>query len=183
MIDITPNRSHENIPDYQWADIFMSRFINIDEGVRIGKGSHIYHFVVLRENVNIGSDSIIGHNVVIERDTSIGERTTIQSQCHITANALIGNDCFFGPGVMTMNEKNIANQGRVEAKIERLTIGNGVRIGTAAIIAPGVTIGDNAFIQAGSFVTKNVGAGEIWGNRRDRSRATKLGMVPKEEWL
>ncbi len=35
-------------------------------------------------------------------------------------------------------------------------------IGSAAIILPGVTVGEGAIIGAGSVVTKNVPAGEIW---------------------
>ena len=42
-------------------------------------------------------------------------------------------------------------------------IGNHVRIGAGAIIIGDVHIGDNAIIAAGSVVTKDVPAGEIWG--------------------
>jgi UDP-2-acetamido-3-amino-2,3-dideoxy-glucuronate N-acetyltransferase len=168
---------------YKHFDIYKSDFAWIDGNVEVGEGTRIYHFTVIRENVKIGKNSIIGHNVVVERDTVIGDRTTIQSQCHITAEAVIGNDCFFGPGVVTMNERNIANNGRAIPKIEVLRIGNGVRIGAGAIIAPGIQIGDNAFIHAASFVTKSVGEGEIWGNLRGESRASRLGMVPMEERL
>ncbi len=38
----------------------------------------------------------------------------------------------------------------------KVTIGNYVYIGTNALIMPGVTIGDNALIAAGSVVTKSV---------------------------
>ena len=181
MIELVTNEREHNKLHYM--DVYVSPNIWIDEGVTVDCGVSIFHFTVLRANVSIGKDSVIGHNVVIERDTIIGERTTIQSQCHITAEAIIKSDCFFGPGVMTMNEKNIANQGRAEAKIEHLLVGNGARIGTGAILAPGIEIGANAFIKAGSFVTKNVGVGEIWANPKNGSRAVKVGMVPEGEWL
>lgn len=38
----------------------------------------------------------------------------------------------------------------------RVKIGNGVWIGSGAVILPGVTIGDYAVIGAGSIVTKDV---------------------------
>ncbi len=155
----------------------------IDDVKYINPTARIYHNCVIRSGVTICGGSVIGHLVVIERDTFIGCHTTIQSQCHITAEAVIGDNCFFGPGVMTMNEKNIANRGRTTPKIEKLKIGHGVRIGTGAIIAPGIKIGDNAFISAGSFVTKNVPANEVWGNPRNGSRAVKLGIVPEGERL
>ncbi len=162
---------------------FISPYVVLDKGVDIHESVRIHHFCVIRDNVSIGAGSVIGHNVVIERDTKIGKNTTIQSQCHITAEAIIGDNCFFGPGAVTMNEKNVANCGRTTPKIEGPVIGNGVRIGAAAVIAPGVHIGDNAVIQAASFVTKNVPAGERWGMPRGESRAMMIGLVPKEEWL
>jgi UDP-3-O-[3-hydroxymyristoyl] glucosamine N-acyltransferase len=162
---------------------FISPYVVIDKGVIIHESARIYHFSVIRDNVHIGAGSIIGHNVVVERDTVIGVNTTIQSQCHITAEATIGDDCFFGPGVVMTNEKNIANQGRTVSRIEHAVIGNGVRIGAGAVLAPGVQIGDNAFVHANSFVTKNIPAGEIWGTPHGKSRAVRIGKVPIEEYL
>ena len=43
--------------------------------------------------------------------------------------------------------------------------------GANATILPGVTIGENAMIGAGSVVTKDVPAGEVWvGNSARRMR-------------
>ena len=44
-----------------------------------------------------------------------------------------------------------------------IKIGNNNFIGANSIINPGVTIGDNCIIAAGSVVTKNIPSGEIWG--------------------
>lgn len=38
----------------------------------------------------------------------------------------------------------------------RMTIGNHVWIGGSCVILPGVTIGDNSIVAAGSVVTKDV---------------------------
>ena len=162
---------------------FVSQNTVIDGGVVIHETAKIFHFTVIRSNVIIGEHSVIGHNVVVERDTRIGRKTTIQSQCHITAEAEIGDNVFFGPGVVTMNEKIIANNNRATPKIEKLIVGNGARIGAGSRIAPGIIIGNNASIHANSFVTKNVPAGEIWGTPNGKSRACKVGIVPESEWL
>jgi UDP-3-O-[3-hydroxymyristoyl] glucosamine N-acyltransferase len=152
----------------------------IDKVEFIHPTARIYHNCVIRDGVYIGAHSVVGHLVVIERDTKIGEHTTIQSQCHITADAEIGDYCFIAPCVSMGNERIIANHGRCEKILIGPKIGNGVRIGANTYIAAGVTIGDNAFIHACSLVTKNVPAGEVWGNA---VRAKRLGRVPKEQWL
>lgn len=159
--------------------------IRFGEGVVIGRnveiepGAAVWNNSIIRDGVSIGKGSVIGHLVVVERDTKIGRNTTIQSQCHITALAEIGDNCFFGPGVIMTNEKNIANQGRTTPKLEVCRVGNGVRIGAGSLLLPGVQIGDNAFIAAGSLVSKNVPAGEMWGGRPAR----KMREVPEIEFL
>jgi maltose O-acetyltransferase len=54
-----------------------------------------------------------------------------------------------------------------------ITIGRNVWLGAHVIVLPGVTIGDNAVVGAGSVVTTSVSGGEIWAGvpaRRIRSR-------------
>ena len=48
-------------------------------------------------------------------------------------------------------------------KFGKISIGNNVFIGINSTILPGVTIGDNCIVGAGSLVTKNVPSGEVWG--------------------
>ena len=47
--------------------------------------------------------------------------------------------------------------------IGKIKIGKNCLIGCNVTILPGVTIGDNAVIGAGSVVSKNIPEGEVWG--------------------
>jgi acetyltransferase-like isoleucine patch superfamily enzyme len=44
-----------------------------------------------------------------------------------------------------------------------VTVGSNVWVGANCVLLPGVTIGDGAVIAAGSVVTRDVPADEIWG--------------------
>lgn len=57
----------------------------------------------------------------------------------------------------------------------RVEIRRGAVVGAKSVIMPGVTIGENAMVNAMSLVPMNtkIGAGEIWGG----NPATKLGSV------
>ncbi len=59
------------------------------------------------------------------------------------------------------------------------SIGNRVRIGAGAKIIGGVNIGDNAIIGAGSVVTKDVPANEIWAG----NPAHFIKKVPEDKIL
>lgn len=48
-------------------------------------------------------------------------------------------------------------------KFGRINVKDNCFIGSNATILPGVTIGPNSIVGAGSVVTKNIPAGEVWG--------------------
>jgi len=96
--------------------------------------------------VNIGKGVYIGHEVMFDRvftdQIYIGDNTSVGDRTIITAHANIPSD--------TRLKKLYPR------KVMPTKIGNGVWIMPAVIIAPGVTIGDEAVIATGSVVTKDV---------------------------
>lgn len=149
----------------------------IDEGCSIGDGVFIGHNTVIRSGVNIGPYSVIGHLVMIERDTAIGQKVTIQSQCHITAHAKIGDFVFIGPKAMCINTRRISHGRGFEAQLEGPEIGHGARVGSGSIILPGRKIGENAVIGAGALIVRDIPPRQIWFG----APASYHGEVPADE--
>ena len=150
------------------------------EDVEMGENVFIGENVVIRNGCIIGDNVVIGHNTVIEEDVVIREGTRIQAMCYITKGMLIEGNVFIGPCFQSTNDKQIMSHGRGEFKIEAPRILYGARIGGGVILLPGVTIGRNAMIGAGSVVIDDVGEGELWYGAK---KAQFKGMVPAEEWL
>ena len=133
----------------------------------------------------IGERTFIGHNVVIEASggkypqTVIGKHVCIQHLSSITAGMVIDDDVFLGPCVCTLNTRHIC-WGRdlhYTGCRKPPAIRRGARIGGGAVILPGVEIGEEAEIGAGSIVTRDCEAfGRYIGNP-----ARKIGEVPIEE--
>ena len=110
----------------------------------------------------------IGQNVVIEKNARIASSLRIGAYSGIGINALIDAEVTIGEYVMmgpdvaiyTHNHKHELNgspfclQGYEERK--PVVIGNNVWIGTRCVILPGVHIGDNVVVGAGSVVTKDI---------------------------
>lgn len=75
------------------------------------------------------------------------------------AEVRIGNNVFIGPNVNMYTACHPINPEERRDGVqwaEPITVGNDVWIGGNATILPGVTIGDNAVIGAGSVVTRDV---------------------------
>lgn len=76
-----------------------------------------------------------------------------------TAKVTIGNNVFLGPSVNLYPATHPLDVERRNKNLEKgvpITIGNNVWIGGNTTILPGVSIGDNTVIGAGSVVTKNI---------------------------
>jgi acetyltransferase-like isoleucine patch superfamily enzyme len=140
----------------------LGQFTVIFEDVSIGEGTRVGNFVMIRSETSIGERCTIGSYVDIEGDVSIGHDVSLQSGCYITRGVVIEDDVFCGPRVITMNDKRISHRRpgmtfvREGPRIER-----GARVGGGSVLLPGVTIGANAFVGAGSVVTKDVPARAI----------------------
>jgi acetyltransferase-like isoleucine patch superfamily enzyme len=125
-------------------------------GTHIGQDCLIADQAFVRERCTIGDSVIVGRGVTLENETTIGSYTKIQSQAYITAWMTIEDYVFIAPCVVTTNDNYM---GRTEARFKQRKgahIKRGARIGANAILLPGVTIGREAFIAAGTLVTRDV---------------------------
>lgn len=112
-------------------------------------------------------------NSRVPGELRIGTATVIGGMCNIRAAGgaiRIGNDCMIGQNVSLIAANHQAKKGSVYWKLRwdeektGIAIGDNCWIGAGVTILPGVSIGNNAVIAAGSVVTKDVPADEIWGN-------------------
>ena len=120
-------------------------FSHIDSSL-IGKDCFIGPYARLREGSEIADRARIG-NFVETKKTKIGQSTKANHFTYL-GDTEIGNDVNIGAGTITCNY-----DGKNKNKTK---IGDGSFIGTnSSLIAP-VTVGKNAYIGAGSTITKDV---------------------------
>ena len=104
----------------------------------------------------IADDCFVGPFVEIQRDTSIGARTRVQSHSFLCEMVTIGEDCFVGHGVMTINDR--FQHGRPSSERDdwcETRIGDRVSIGSNVTLLP-VNICDDVVVGAGAVVTKDI---------------------------
>jgi acetyltransferase-like isoleucine patch superfamily enzyme len=115
----------------------------------------------VRERVTVGDDVVIGRGALVENDTTIGARTRIQADAYVTAYSTVEEDVFVAPCVVTTNDNYMGRTEKRLALMKGPTIRRGARIGGAAVLCPGVEIGEEAFVGAGAVVTRDVPPGVV----------------------
>ena len=137
-------------------DLFVAKTSIIEKNAKIGKHTKIWNWVQIMGEVSIGCECKIGNNCFIESGVVIGNRVTIKNNVALYNGAIIEDDVFLGPNCVFTNV--LTPRAFVSRKNEFLktTIKKGATIGANTTIVCGVTIGEYAFIGAGSVVTKDI---------------------------
>jgi UDP-2-acetamido-3-amino-2,3-dideoxy-glucuronate N-acetyltransferase len=124
-------------------------------GARIGARTIVGDQAYIRERAVVGPDSLVGRGTGVDNDVVIGARVRLQSQVYITAFSVIEDDVFVGPCAMTTNDDTIGRPGP-DQELRGAMLKRACRVGGGAVLVPGVTVGEEAFVAAGAVVTNDV---------------------------
>lgn len=143
----------------------LSDFAKIGQGVIFESGVRVFH----PQHIEIGTNVYIGHGsylkayhqnkLVIGTNVWIGQEVFLHAGGGITIEDGVG----IGPYVKILTLQHIEGNPDdpvlyLEQEYKPVVVEYGVDIGIGAIILPGVRIGNNSIIGAGSVVTKNIPA-------------------------
>jgi acetyltransferase-like isoleucine patch superfamily enzyme len=126
-------------------------------GARVGDGAVVGDRAHVRERAVVGEDSVVGSGSAVDNDVTIGARVKIQTACYLTAFSVVEDDVFVAPGVTTTNDNDMGRHER-GARLRGATLRRACRVGAGSIVLPGVEVGEEAFVAAGSVVTRDVAA-------------------------
>jgi len=107
-------------------------------------------------NIHIGKNFLSNYNLVLQDEApiNIGDNVMIAPNVIITTN--LHPMCAEQRNIRYDENQFPSNHRAIYVYAKPVTIGNNVWIAEGAVICPGVTIGDNSVIGAGSVVTRNI---------------------------
>jgi acetyltransferase-like isoleucine patch superfamily enzyme len=131
----------------------MGKGVIVGKKVLFGEKVIVWNYVVVGDNARIGDGTRIGSFCDIGKVVSIGKNCNIQTHVTISNGCKIGNNVFIAPNSTLLNDKF-----PVSERLSPPIIKDNAIVGGCAVILPGVTIGEDAVVAAGSVVTKDVAA-------------------------
>ena len=135
---------------------FVHESSYVDEPCEIGSGTKIWHFSHVMANAVIGARCNIGQNVVISPGVRLGEGCKIQNNVSLYTGVTLEDHVFCGPSMVFTNVVNPRSEVVRKDEYRPTLVRRGASIGANATVVCGITVGQYAFIGAGSVVTRDV---------------------------
>lgn len=130
-------------------------FTTIYAGNEIGDFLQTGQGVSIREDNYIADSVSVGTNTVLEFGNRIGSNVRIHSSCFLEM-VTIEEDVFVGPGVVFTDDPHPMGCPRYKECLGGATVARFARIGAGSVILPGVHVGRNSLVGAGSLVAEDV---------------------------
>lgn len=135
--------------------IHLSSFV--DENVRIGKETKIWHFCHIQEGAVIGEKCSLGQNVNISNNVKIGNCVKIQNNVSVYEGVELEDYVFCGPSVVFTNDLTPRSRfPKGNQAYKKTLVKEQASIGANATIVCGHKIGRCAMVAAGAVVTDDV---------------------------
>jgi len=181
------------------ADTVIEPFVQLRGATKIGTGCHIHSYSVIKDST-LGNNVLVRNGCILDTST-IGDEAKLGPYAHLRPGSDIGESAHLGNFVETKNVRlGKGSKANHLSYLGDAVIGSGVNIGAGAItcnydgvhkhkttlgdnvfvgsdstlVAP-LTVGDNAYIAAGSAITEDVPADSL-AIARSR-QTTKPGWV------
>ena len=138
------------------AEPFIHETAIIDDGAEIGEDSRIWHWVHVCGGAVIGSRCSLGQNVFVGNRVKIGNNVKIQNNISVYDNVILEDDVFCGPSMVFTNVYNPRSSVVRKDEYRDTVVRRGATLGANCTVVCGVTIGEHAFVGAGSVVNRDV---------------------------
>lgn len=120
----------------------------------IGTGTEIMAFCHISQGAIIGCDCTLCDHVVVEDGGTIGNCVTIKPGVRVWNGVALEDNVFIGSNV-TFSDDPLPHSSH-PAIFSGILVRRDASIGANATVLPGITIGVQALVEAGSVVTHNV---------------------------
>jgi maltose O-acetyltransferase len=126
-------------------------------------------------------DRLAARGLQVGRNVYLGHRTVLDSGFLWLIS--IGDDTTLSGGVRVLAHDASTKRHTGYTVLKPVSIGRRVYVGADAILLPGVTIGDDAVVGAGSVVTKDVAPGTVVAGNPARAIGETAALVARHREL
>lgn len=128
----------------------------IGRKAKIGEKTRIWAFTNIQDGATIGKGCNICDGCFVENGVAIGNNVTLKNGVSVFKGITLEDDVFCGTNTAFINDRHPRSHRKDPWILEKTLVKKGATIGSNVTILCGITIGEYAFIGAGSVLTKDV---------------------------
>ena len=150
----------------------------VEEGVKVGSGTHIWSNVHIRQGTQIGEECIVGEKTHIAYGVRIGNRVKINAMVYVCTAVTIEDGVMVSAGTIFTNDRypraassdlkhlrpSEPDENTLPTKVRE-----GATIGAGCIVSCNLEIGRFAMVGMGSIVTRSIPAFHLVAGNPARS--------------
>jgi acetyltransferase-like isoleucine patch superfamily enzyme len=126
-------------------------------GAWLGAGAVVGDHTIVREGARLGPEAVLGAYGAIGHGVHVGARSKVMNYTGLGRGSVVEEDVFCGPRVTATNDPTLGRHGAADV-IRGVALRRGCRIASSVTFLPGVEVGEEAVVGAGSLVTHDVPA-------------------------
>ena len=138
------------------SNYFAHESSYVDDNVKIGNDTKIWHFSHVLSGTTIGDNCSFGQNCVVGPKVNIGSGVKVQNNISIYEGVEVEDDVFLGPSMVFTNVINPRSFIVRKEEFKITLLKKGCSIGANATVVCGNTIGRYALVGAGSVINKDI---------------------------
>ncbi|MDP8265756.1 MAG: acyltransferase [Candidatus Aceula meridiana] len=128
----------------------------VGKEANVGDKTRIWAFVNIQDGASVGKQCNICDGCFVEKGAVVGDNVTIKNSVAVFDGVTLEDNVFCGANVVFVNDRHPRSHYNDSWDLEKVVVKKGATLGSNSTVLCGVTIGEYAFIGAGSVVTKDV---------------------------
>ncbi len=143
------------------SEPFVHETAVVDRGAILEPGVMAWHFVHVCAGARVGEGTVLGQGVYVGPGVVIGRGCRVQNHVSVYAGVSLADEVFVGPNASFTNVRTPRAHVSRREELAPTRVERRATIGANATIVCGVSVGERAFVGAGSVVTRDVPPGAL----------------------
>ena len=137
------------------SSIYIHKTAIMECGAMIGDFTSIWHFAHIEGRAQIGENCNLGQGTYVGNNAKIGNACRIGNSVSVFSHVELEDFVFCAPFMVFTHIKFPRAAVNRHSVFIKTHVGKGASLGANSTVVPGVTIGEGAFIAAGSVLTRS----------------------------
>ena len=151
------NQNGARIPLFEKAQRYFAHpTAMIDQPCQIGDGTKIWQFSHIMQGSVIGPGCNLAQNVVISPGVLLGRNVNVQNNVSVSTGVELEDEVLCGASMVFTNVVKSASRNDQKNEHQKTLVKRGATLGANSTVVCGTTIGEYAFVDAGTVVTSDI---------------------------